>query len=121
MIMGGLLSIVSMQFITVGLLAKTFAHLSGVRYDNVVAWLYNNLTFEKMIIGTLPLIIVGLISSLVVIYRWVSSGFGSLDEVRLLFFGMLTLVSGIQVATSGYLFSIMALPHHAGSFSDNRN
>ena len=117
MIMGGLLSIISMQFITTGLLAKTFAHLTGVRHDNVVAWLYEKLTFEKMILGTLPLIIIGLLSSLTVVFRWVSSGFGSLDEARLLFFGMLTLVTGAQIATSGYLFSIMALPHHLGSLN----
>ena len=118
MIMGGLLSVVSMQFITTGLLAKTFAHLTMVRHDKVVAWLYDNLTFEKMILGTLPLIIIGIVASLTVVMRWVSGGFGSLDEVRLLFFGMLALITGAQIATSGYLFSIMALPHHLGSFNN---
>jgi len=40
----------------------------------------------------------------------VASGFGALNETRALFFALLCLVNGVQIATAAYLFSIMALP-----------
>lgn len=114
MLMGGLLNIVSIQFITMGLLAKSFGHLSGLREDRLIKWFYAHFTFEKLVLATLPLIVVGILITLKVVFQWIGGGFGSLNQARLLFLGMLCLVNGTQLAVSGYLFSIMALPRHAG-------
>jgi glycosyltransferase involved in cell wall biosynthesis len=116
MIVGGLLNIVSMQLITLGLLGKAFAHLAGFRHDRVIAWLYQHLSFERFLMATLPLVLVGFLVTLKVIIQWVASGFGPLDEARLLFLGMLCVTNGIQAAAAGYLFSIMALPRHPEPF-----
>jgi hypothetical protein len=112
MIMGGLLSIVSLQVITIGLLSKAYAHLSGLRFDPVVAWFYRWFTFEKTFILSVPMILLGLGVSVWVVAEWVGRGFGDLDQSRALFLSLLCLVSGVQVATACYLFSIMALPRH---------
>ena len=112
MIIGGLINTVSIQFIMMGLLAKAYAHLSGLRHDSVIVWLYNHLTFEKLILATLPLVAIGLAVMLNVIVRWVASGFGDLNEVRPLFFATVCFVNGVQIAAAGYLFSIMVLPRH---------
>jgi len=117
MIMGGLLSVVSIQLITMGMLAKAFAHLSGLRSDPVIRWLYQHVTFERFLMGTLPFVALGLLVTLKVVFEWVSQGFGALDEKRLLFVGMLCLANGMQAAASGYLFSIMALPRHVEPFT----
>ena len=61
MIMGGLLNIVGIQMITMGMLAKAYAHLSGLREDPVIAWLYRWFTFERSIFCIMPLILVGLL------------------------------------------------------------
>jgi hypothetical protein len=116
MIMGGLLNTVSIQVIMMGLLAKAYAHLSGLRHDPFVAWLYHRLTFEKLVLATLPLVLLGVVVILKVVIQWVASGFGALDETRLLFLGMLCFINGVQIASSGYLFSIMALPRHVDAF-----
>jgi len=114
MIMGGILNVVSIQLLTLGLLAKAYAHLSGLREDPIVAWLYRVVTFEKLLLVTLPLIAVSLAVLFGVVAEWVARGFGSLDEVRPLFLAMLGFVNGTQVAAAGYLFSILALPRHVG-------
>ena len=116
MIMGGMLSITSMQLITMGLLAKAFAHLSGLRHDPLIAWLYNHLTFERFLLWTLPIIAAGLVVMLAVVIPWIAGGFGPLNEMRRLFLGMLCLINGIQLGAAGYLFSIMALPRHTEPF-----
>jgi len=112
MIMGGFLNIAAVQLLTVGVLAKAYAHLSGLRNDPVVAWLYKHFTFEKAIFFVTPLLFVGLAIVLKVIIQWVHSGFGPLNEVRSLFFGLICTMNAIQMGTAAYLLSIMALPRH---------
>ncbi|MCE9616373.1 MAG: glycosyltransferase [Lentisphaerae bacterium] len=117
MILGGLLNAVSIQLITMGLLAKAFAHLAGLRYDRLIAWLYQHITFERFVIFTSPLILIGMGVTVRVIYVWIASGFGPLNEARGLFLGMLCLINGTQAAAAGYLFSILALPRHLEPFA----
>jgi len=110
MIMGGLLSLVSLQIITIGLLAKAYAHLAGLRFDPVVAWFYRWFTFEKAFLLAVPMVLAGAGVSIAVVVDWMLSGFGDLDQAKPLFFAVLCLVSGVQIAAASYLFSIMALP-----------
>lgn len=117
MIMGGLLNVVSMQLITIGLLAKAYAHLAGLTEDRLIEWSYGHLTLEKCIMVSVPLVLIGLVVTLKVVIQWIASGFGPLDEVRILFFAMLCLVNGTQLGAAGYLFSIMVLPRHVGQFT----
>lgn len=117
MIAAGVLNVVSIQFITIGLLAKAYAHVSGLKEDPLIAWLYGHLTFEKFILYSLPLVMLGLVVMLKVVVQWVASDFGPLNEMRLLFLAMLCLVNGTQLAAAGYLFSIMVLPRHVEPFT----
>ncbi len=112
MLLGGLLNIVSMQVITIGVLSKAYGHLSGLHSDNLIAWFYRWFTFEKACVISTAIIIIGLIIVLWVIGAWVVAGFGALDQQRLLFLGVICLVNGVQLATTFYLLSIMALPRH---------
>jgi adenylyl-sulfate kinase len=110
MIMAGMMNIVSGQILMIGLLSKAFAHLTGLRNDPVVAWLYRFFHYE-WISGLAALIfVVGAGAAVWVIWTWVSAGFGHLNEARLLFFALLLIVNGVQAAMGAYLFSIMALP-----------
>ena len=110
MMMGGLLNILSVQAITIGLLAKTYAHQSGLRRDPVVAWLLRHLTLERALAVTVPPILLGSGMAAWIVLSWMASGFGDLDESRLLFLAILLLVNGFQLATSAYLLAIMKVP-----------
>lgn len=112
MIMAGLLNITSVQIITIGMLAKAYAHLSGLHDDPVVAWFYRWFKFEKLFVVSFLLAAVGLTITIKIVWQWIAGGFGNLDEARPLFFALLCLVNGIQLGAAGYLFSIMALPRH---------
>lgn len=112
MIMAGLLNIVSIQIITIGMLAKAYAHLSGLRDDPIIAWFYRWFKFERFSLAALALIVGGLFVAGVIVWQWVASGFSTLDQARPLFFALLCLVNGVQFGAAGYLFSIMALPRH---------
>ncbi len=112
MLIGGVLNILSIQVITIGLLAKAYGHLSGLHEDKIVAWFYRWFTFEKACIVSALLIGAGLVLTLWILAQWVTSGFGALNQQRLLFFAMICLVNGVQIGAASFLFSIMALPRH---------
>jgi glycosyltransferase involved in cell wall biosynthesis len=112
MLIGGVLNIVSIQVITIGLLAKAYGHLSGLNEDPVMAWFYRWFTFEKACIVSGMVIVIGLIITLKVMLEWIASGFGALNQQRLLFFAVLCLVNGVQLGAASFFFSIMALPRH---------
>jgi glycosyltransferase involved in cell wall biosynthesis len=117
MIMAGLLHIVGVQIVTVGLLAKSYGHLSGLRHDGFVARLHRWFTFEKAFLAAAALVLAGCVIAGAVIVEWVVSGFGPLNRARMLFFALLLLVDGVQLGLASYLFSIMALPRHIDEFS----
>ncbi len=112
MLIGGILNIISIQVITIGLLAKAYGHLSGLQDDVVIAWFYRWFTFDKAIVVAGVAILIGLIITLKVLIEWFVSGFGALNQQRLLFFAVLCLVNGVQIGAASFLFSIMALPRH---------
>ncbi|MDD4735663.1 MAG: glycosyltransferase family 2 protein [Kiritimatiellae bacterium] len=110
MIVGGIINVISIQLILVGLLAKAYAHLSDLHHDPLIAWFYRRFTFEKSIAYITPFILLGLALTFWVVLRWMGGGFGPLNQSRLLFLGLIFLVNGVQLGSSAYLFSIMALP-----------
>lgn len=112
MLIGGVLNILSIQIITIGLLAKAYGHLSGLHEDPVVAWFYRWFTFEKACLVSGLVIALGVALTLWVVLTWISAGFGALNQQRLLFFALLCLVNGVQIGAASFLFSIMALPRH---------
>ncbi len=112
MILAGLLNIVSLQVMTIGLLAKAYAYLSGLRDDPLIARFYAWFTFEKVSFLSLALVLAALAVSAVIIGNWVRSGFGPLNQSRLLFMALIVLINGMQIGLAAYLFSIMALPRH---------
>jgi glycosyltransferase involved in cell wall biosynthesis len=110
MLVIGVLNIASMVFISTGILAKAYAHLSGIRHDPFIAWLYRQLSFEAGAIVSGVLMLVGGFFGGYVVWQWVTMGFGDLDMVRPLFFGATCIINGAQLGAASYLFSIMALP-----------
>ena len=113
MLAAGLLNIVGLQVITIGLLAKAYGHLSGLRHDPLVARLYRWFTFDKAFLGSAALALAGCVIGGDVVVEWVRSGFGALNRARVLFFALLLFVDGVQFGLASYLFSIMALPRHS--------
>lgn len=104
----GVMNIVSVQLVTIGLLAKAYAHLNGLRNDPLIARFYRLITFEKAtVFGALFLLAaVGIIS---VDYF---SAYRPVWSQRRLFLAASLGISGVQIMASAYLFSIMALPRH---------
>jgi hypothetical protein len=115
MIAAGLLNIVSAQLVGAGLIAKVYAHMSGLRQDPIVAGFYSWFSFEKVSFFGVLFLLVGIAVMAAIILQWVLSGFGELARARPFFFAMLCIVNGVQLTSVSYLASIMALPRRLES------
>ncbi len=110
MLLVGVLNIVSMVFISIGILAKAYAHLSGIRHDPFIAWLYCHLSFEVGALLSGVLVLIGVILGGYVAWEWVAEGSSGLHMLRPLIFSTLCIINSAQLGAACYLFSIMALP-----------
>jgi glycosyltransferase involved in cell wall biosynthesis len=104
----GVMNIVSVQLVTMGLLAKAYAHLSGLRNDPLIARFYRLITFEKATIFG-GLFLAAAVAIAAVDYF---TPLRPMWTQRRLFLAASLGISGVQVMSSAYLFSIMALPRH---------
>jgi glycosyltransferase involved in cell wall biosynthesis len=110
MIVAGLLNVTSLQILTMGVVALAYAHVSGLRRNPMIDWFYRRLTFERLVLLTLPLVLGGLAFTFRVVLHWALGGFGQLHEARALLFGALLLIDSVQICATGYVLSIMGLP-----------
>ena len=111
MLAGGFLTIVSVQILCLGVLGKAYSFTEHFQKDDrLIVWLLRHFTLEKaLLIGAVG-IILGLVFAGGVVWKWVASGFGELEAVRPLFFGLVVLVNSLQFTFNSFLFSMMAIP-----------
>jgi glycosyltransferase involved in cell wall biosynthesis len=110
MLAGGFLTIVAVQVLCLGVLAKAYSYTEHFQKDDwLIVWLLRHFTLEKaLLIGGVG-VGVGLVFVVDVLSRWVASGFGALEAVRPLFFGLVILVNSLQFVFNAFLFSMMTI------------
>jgi len=110
MLAGGFLTIVSVQILCLGVLAKAYSFTEHFQKDDkLITWLLRHFTLEKALLLGLAGVVTGLVFAGGVVWKWVASGFGELEAVRPLFFGMVVLVNSLQFVFNSFLFSMMAI------------
>jgi glycosyltransferase involved in cell wall biosynthesis len=110
MIAGGFLTIVSVQILCLGVLAKAYSFTEHYQKDDkLIAWLLRHFTLERALLVGVAGIVVGLVFAGGVVWKWVASGFGELEAIRPLFFGSVVFVNSLQFTFSAFLFSMMTI------------
>jgi len=110
MLIGGFLTIVSVQVLCLGVLAKAYSFTEHFQKDDrLITWLLRHFTLERaLVIGAVG-IGVGVYFAGDVVWRWIASGFSELRAVRPLFFGLVILVNSLQFIFNSFLFSMMTI------------
>ncbi len=109
MMLAGLLSILGYQIILLGIFAKTYASVHLQQRDWLVDLLVKSFTIEKA--STIGLLIfgVGFLINLLVVIKWIKTGFGPLLNLRSTILGSIIIVLGIQTIFSSFLLSILGI------------
>ena len=110
MLAGGFLTIVSVQILCLGVLAKAYSFTEHFQKDDkLIVWLLRRFSLEKALVLGAVGIAAGLYFAGGVLWKWIASGFGELQAVRPLFLGLVILVNSLQFVFNSFLFSMMTI------------
>jgi len=109
-ILGSMLLIIGGQILATGGYMKTYGLIHGMyRDDRAGKKLLSYHSLEKELLGGSLILVSGLVLGLKVTYTWVSSGYGSLEEVESAVISMVLAAVGLQLIFSAVFVSVMLL------------
>jgi glycosyltransferase involved in cell wall biosynthesis len=109
-ILGSMLLIIGGQTLATGGYMKTYGLLHGMyRDDKKSKKLLSYHSLEKELIGGSLLLVSGLVLGLKVAYSWISTGYGSLEEVESAVISMVLAAIGLQLIFAAIFLSVMLL------------
>ena len=111
MVLSCLLCLLGYQILLLGVSAQTLSYVRSLsNLDPLIRFMHRNFTLEKgLSIGFLTFVAGFLIDGWIV-YHWVKSGFGELQEVRPALFALLLMVLGTQTFFSTFFLSMLGIP-----------
>lgn len=107
------LLVVGTQAISLAVISRRFAASHGMIPPSQLSGLLQTLTLERLLIVAAVLFTGGLAGMLYCTLQWAQSGFGPLDYsqmLRLLIFSMAAIATGIQLALTAFLSSMLEVP-----------
>ena len=110
-ILGCMLLILGGQTLSTGFYMKTYGLTRGLypkKKENGAKWL-NYHSLEKELLAGSIILGAGLLLGLKVVYTWISSGYGSLSEVKSAAISMVFAFIGLQMIFSAIVLSVMLL------------
>lgn len=101
--------ILGYQLIIFGLFSKiyTITHLGDKSI--IIEKLFKHITIAKTSLFGLAGIIISLIFFFIVLKNWISSGFGSINDIKNFVLAFTVLILGIQTFFSAFIFSILGI------------
>jgi glycosyltransferase involved in cell wall biosynthesis len=109
-IAAALLTIVGAQVVSLAISARTFAvYVLNEKPDPTIEWGSNHVTLETGLIAGGIVFLIGFVIDAMIVGIWINRGFGELSEERLLVFGSVLIILGLQVFFSSFFLSIIGL------------
>lgn len=104
-------SLLGFKIINLGFFAKSYSFTEGFKEkDFFLQKVYESFTLEKGIFLGFVVFTLGGVLGIQVVIKWVKSGFGPLNEIKLCLLGLLFMTIGVQVVFSSFFISILGLP-----------
>jgi len=103
------LIVIGYQLIIFSAFAKSYAINHLGEKSEFMQKIYNLITIERAIIAGILIIIIGALVYIIIIAKWVSSGFGSLNEIKNSIVGLTFIIFGVQTIFSSFMLSILSI------------
>ncbi len=109
LIAGSLAIIVGVQILALGLCAQAYGIYYLGEQDRVFSALRDRVKLEHGLIVGAVLGLSGLVIAALVVFHWISAGFGALGDERLALVAATLMIIGVQVFFASFLLSIIGL------------
>lgn len=104
-----LLVLIGYQLIIFSAFAKTYAITHLGEKSNLISSINKYITIEKAGIFGILLILSGIAIFVLILVKWLSSGFGALNEIKNSILAFTLIILGIQTIFSTFMLSIMGI------------
>jgi len=110
MIFGMMFALLGVQILSIGAFAKVFSYAERFDHRNIsLRRALTHVTLESGLLLGGGLGVAGFAGCVWVVWRWIASGFGPLQEVRAVLFWSMWLFIGIQVTFSSFFLSMLGI------------
>jgi glycosyltransferase involved in cell wall biosynthesis len=110
MIFGVMFTLLGVQILSIGAFAKVFSYAERFDHKNIsLRRALTHVTLESGLILGGGLSLTGFVGCAWVVWGWVASGFGPLQEVRAVLFWSMWLFIGIQVTFASFFLSMLGI------------
>jgi membrane protein required for beta-lactamase induction len=107
-----LLLLIGYQLIIFAVFAKTYAHVHLNEPSFFLERIYRYLTIEKVSLVGLSVTFLGSIILVLIGWRWYSSNFGPLAEIKNLIIAQTMIFIGVQTIFSSFMLSILGIKNN---------
>ena len=109
-IAAALMTIVGAQIVALAVSARAFAvYVLNEKPDRLLEWGRDRLTLEFGLIAGALVSLAGIVIDGIIVVTWINRGFGELSEERLLIFGSVLIILGLQAIFSSFFLSILGM------------
>ncbi|HUV79664.1 MAG TPA: glycosyltransferase family 2 protein [Candidatus Bathyarchaeia archaeon] len=110
LIFSSILALIGFQTIATGVYIKAYAAVQGLcEKEGFIKKLLDYHSLEKELILGATLLVLGLVVGMNVVLTWISTGFGSLSEIRNAVIAMVLAAIGIQTVFTAIFLSVLLL------------
>ncbi|MFH1427964.1 MAG: glycosyltransferase family 2 protein, partial [Patescibacteria group bacterium] len=111
MFLSSLFIVIGYQLIIFALFAKTYSVIHLKEEGPLMNKLYKYLTIERASLAGFLVFLIGLIIYLIIFFKWLNSGLGSLDEAKNSIIALTFIIIGVQTIFSSFMLSILSIKH----------
>ncbi|UCE17519.1 MAG: glycosyltransferase family 2 protein [Gemmatimonadota bacterium] len=110
MVLGSMIGLLGFEVINLGLYAKAYAiQHSFEQEDKIFKMLKSSFSLEKGLYSGGGLFLIGVLIDAWILYKWIASGFGPLQEVRAALLALVCIVIGVRIIFSSFLLGILGI------------
>ena len=109
MFVSAVLVIVGYQVMLFSLFAKTYAITHLGEENRFIQSLYRYVTIEKASLAGILVVSAGAIIYITIFFKWINSGFGAIQEIKLSIVALTLIAFGIQTIFSSFMLSILGI------------
>lgn len=110
MVLGSMLAILGFQIINIGVYARIYAVTHHFRpQDETLKRAFKLFNLERGILVGSFVFAIGFFTDLYILIKWIASGFGPLNEVRLALLASTFIIIGVQTIFSSFFLSMIGI------------
>lgn len=107
MVLASLLTLIGFQTLNTGVYAKTYAKAEGIEDSNWIDSFHTLFTLERGIAIGAILFLTGVSINAYILIKWVTGGFGALEEINTAILSLTLMVTGVQTLFSSFFLALL--------------